>query len=117
MYFQSSNRHLLRVRLRKHFLFVAVAFSTLFFHAVGALAATITVTSAADSGPGTLRQAILDAASGDTINFSLPSGTTEITLTSNELLINRSLLALEIRSAPVQKCPHDCAELRHWNFF
>ena len=34
--------------------------------------ATITVTSATDSGPGSLRAAIAGAASGDTINFSLP---------------------------------------------
>jgi hypothetical protein len=26
-------------------------------------------------------------------------------------------LALEIRSTPVQKCPHDCAELQHAEFF
>jgi len=34
-------------------------------------AATITVTSAADSGAGSLRQALLDAAAGDTIDFDL----------------------------------------------
>src|SRR6266481_5665253 len=33
--------------------------------------AAITVTSAADSGAGSLRQAIIDAPSGATINFSL----------------------------------------------
>ncbi|MGD9030083.1 MAG: hypothetical protein PVG25_09740, partial [Anaerolineae bacterium] len=33
-------------------------------------AATITVTSTADSGPGTLRQALLDAVNGDTITFA-----------------------------------------------
>jgi hypothetical protein len=33
-------------------------------------AQTRTVTSSADSGPGTLRQALLDAASGDTITFA-----------------------------------------------
>ncbi len=52
---------------------------------------TITVTSAGDTGTGTLRQAILDAAAGDTINFSLPSGTTSIILTSDQLLINKNL--------------------------
>ena len=55
----------------------------------------LTVTSSADSGgtcPGadcTLRQAILVASSGDTINFS--AGITTITLTSTELLINKNL--------------------------
>ena len=40
-------------------------------------AATFTVTSTANSGPGTLRQAILDANASpgtDTINFNLPGG-------------------------------------------
>src|SRR5437762_10205150 len=60
-----------------------------------AQAATLTVNSAADAGgtcPGpscTLRQAIATAASGDTINFA--AGLTTITLTSDELLINKSL--------------------------
>src|SRR5436190_777536 len=58
-------------------------------------AATITVNSAADAGgscPGascTLRQAIATAASGDTINFA--AGLTTITLTTDELLINKNL--------------------------
>jgi CSLREA domain-containing protein len=61
----------------------------------GAQAETLTVTSAADAGgscPGascTLRQAIATAASGDTINFA--AGITTIDLTSDELLINKSL--------------------------
>jgi hypothetical protein len=38
-------------------------------HAPVSRAATLTVTSTADSGPGTLRQAILDAVSGDTITL------------------------------------------------
>jgi CSLREA domain-containing protein len=58
--------------------------------------ATITVNSTGDAGgscpgaPCTLRQAILAAASGDTINFSAGTITT-ITLTSAELLINKNL--------------------------
>ncbi|NMC54009.1 MAG: hypothetical protein GYA48_10285, partial [Chloroflexi bacterium] len=46
-----------------------------------AQAATLTVTSTANSGAGTLRQAIADAADGDTISFSLTTPAT-ITLTS-----------------------------------
>src|SRR2546421_6721826 len=41
------------------------------------LLATFTVTSTADAGPGTLRQAILDANASptpDTIDFNLPTG-------------------------------------------
>ena len=33
-------------------------------------AATITVTNTNDSGPGSLRQAIINASPGDTINFA-----------------------------------------------
>jgi hypothetical protein len=68
------------------------------FLALGVLAraATLTVTSTADSGgscPGadcTLRQAIVNAGSGDTINFSLPPGSI-IELTSNQLFITKDL--------------------------
>ena len=54
------------------------------------LAVTRTVTNSADSGAGTLRQAILDASAsgGDTINFAV-SGV--ITLTSGELAIAKNL--------------------------
>jgi hypothetical protein len=45
-------------------------------------AAIITVTNINDNGPGSLRQSILDAAPGDTINFSV---TGAIRLTSGEL--------------------------------
>src|SRR4051794_157152 len=52
-------------------------------------ASTITVTNLADSGPGSLRQAIADAAPGDTINFGV-MGT--ITLTSGQIVIDKSLV-------------------------
>jgi uncharacterized repeat protein (TIGR03803 family) len=52
--------------------------------------ATDTVTSTADSGPGTLRTVIAGASAGDTINFSVGLGPT-ITLTSGEILINKNL--------------------------
>jgi hypothetical protein len=48
-----------------------------------------TVANTADSGPGSLRQAIANAATGETINFS-SSGT--ITLTSGELSITKDLI-------------------------
>ena len=55
-----------------------------------AMASTIAVTSVLDSGAGTLRQAIVDAAAGDTITFSLPDNA-QITLTSAQLTIDKNL--------------------------
>ncbi|MGB7068767.1 MAG: choice-of-anchor Q domain-containing protein [Pyrinomonadaceae bacterium] len=49
---------------------------------------TVTVINTNDSGAGSLRQAIVDASPGDTINFSV-TGT--ITLTSGQLVIDKSL--------------------------
>jgi predicted outer membrane repeat protein len=51
-------------------------------------ASTITVTNTNDSGPGSLRQAVIDATSGDTINFSV-TGT--IVLSTGEIEINKNL--------------------------
>jgi hypothetical protein len=66
-------------------LFSAVA---IFISSSAASAAT--VTNNADSGAGSLRQAIADAASGDTINFAATLNGQTITLAS-ELLINKNL--------------------------
>jgi hypothetical protein len=54
-------------------------------------AATITVTNTNDSGPGSLRQALMIANDGDTINFGV-TGT--ITLTSGGLPINKNITIL-----------------------
>src|SRR5690349_8204528 len=78
------------VKIRSRLLLRAVSAGLLVFSLGGAKAATLTVTSTADSGAGSLRQAILDAASGDTINFALPSNST-ITLATAELAISKSL--------------------------
>lgn len=51
-----------------------------------------TVTNTNDSGPDSLRQAILDADDGDTITFGV-TGT--ITLTSGELLIENKSLVIQ----------------------
>jgi len=57
-------------------------------------AATITVTNTNDSGAGSLRQAISDATSGDTIDFNLSGCPCTIALTSAELLIDRKNLII-----------------------
>ncbi len=53
-------------------------------------AATITVTNNNDGGAGSLRQAITNAASGDTITFA-PQVSGTITLTSAQLTVNKRL--------------------------
>ncbi|MFA7403031.1 MAG: choice-of-anchor Q domain-containing protein [Pelobacteraceae bacterium] len=55
----------------------------------GVEAATLTVTNFNDAGAGSLRQAVLDAAAGDTVDFA--AGITPITLTTGEIVINKSL--------------------------
>jgi hypothetical protein len=61
----------------------------LFIGAQNGLARTITVHSAADSGPGSLRQALVDAANGDTININAKL---TIYLTSGELVVGKNLM-------------------------
>jgi hypothetical protein len=52
---------------------------------------TLTVTSTLDSGAGTLRDAIAAAVDGDTIQFDTALNGQTITLTSGELLIDKSI--------------------------
>jgi len=81
------------------FLYLAVVLTlfplSVFVLQGSALAATLTVTSTADDGAGSLRQALVDAASGDTILFdttSFPDATTgTIDLTSGALIIDKPL--------------------------
>lgn len=51
----------------------------------------IVVTDSGDSGTGTLRQAVIDAVDGDTIQFS-PSSFPTITLTGGQITIDKSLM-------------------------
>lgn len=74
----------------RYFLFLVGILAVLIF-SLGvpcASAATITVTSNADSGPGSLRQAIASAASGDTITFD---NDYTITLASQLDIINKTV--------------------------
>src|SRR5262245_65711855 len=59
---------------------------------ISGLAVTVTVSSTADSGPGTLRDALASAANGDTIDAMGVSGT--ILLTSGQLLVTKSVTIL-----------------------
>jgi hypothetical protein len=56
-----------------------------------ALLSTLTVTNIADSGSGSLRAQIAAANSGDTIDFSSKLKGRMITLTTGELVVNKSL--------------------------
>ena len=69
--------------------YVACVIAALLLNATGARAATITVTNGNDSGPGSLRRAVIFASPGDTINFA-PS-VTAVNLTSGELVIDKNL--------------------------
>jgi hypothetical protein len=67
---------------------VLICFALFWTLAICAYASTITVTTTNDSGPGSLRQALVDANDGDTITFAV-TGT--IGLTSGELVIDNSV--------------------------
>jgi hypothetical protein len=58
---------------------------------MSAHAATITVTNTNDSGPGSLRQALVDAHYGDTINFDSSLKGQTITLTSGRLIVDKNV--------------------------
>ena len=69
----------------------ATCLSALCLIALNTQAATITVTNTNDNGTGSLRQALADAVDGDTINFNSSLNGQRITLTSGELLVNKSV--------------------------
>ena len=72
-------------------LLAGVALAAAFLLPAGtSLAKIVTVTTTADSGPGSLRNAIAEASGGGTITFA-PSVTGIITLTNGELAIGGNL--------------------------
>src|SRR5215467_7933280 len=79
------------VRIRMSIRFCTIAL--LCAPSLAALADTITVTNTNDGGPGSLRQALADAQTGDTIVFDL-GGVATISLTSGELLINKNIAVI-----------------------
>ena len=70
---------------------ITFGFVLALFAATSARAATITVTNAADSGAGSLRQSITSASSGDTITFANNLSGATITLTGGEVFISKNL--------------------------
>ena len=77
-------------RSRRFYLSCVIA--ALLLSAGVAPAGTITVTNGNDHGRGSLRQAILDASSGDTINFA--PGVTTVNLITDELVIDKNLTVI-----------------------
>jgi hypothetical protein len=71
----------------KKLLFTMLFFALIFL----SQAAIITVTNTNDAGPGSLRLALTNAASGDTINFSI---TGVITLTTGEIVLSQDVSIL-----------------------
>ena len=69
----------------------AISVSLLCAIGISAHAAVITVTNTNDSGPGSLRQALAVVNDGDAINFDSALNGQTITLTTAELLIDRSI--------------------------
>jgi hypothetical protein len=72
---------------------------TLVSSALPAAANTLVVTSSADGGPGSLRQALTDAGRGDTIVFD--PLVSVVQLTSGELVVNKDLSISGPITAPV----------------
>lgn len=77
-------------KARRIILTFAFAVIVLLIAPGAARAATLSVTNTNDGGAGSLRQAIADAAPGDTITFA-PDVRGTITLTSGQLQISKSL--------------------------
>src|SRR6476469_8420985 len=93
--FQEGRRHML-TESRQTFLVRLLLTTSLMIGMLGTvptmsvLAATITVTNTNDSGVGSLRQAMINAGSGDTITFHSSLSGQTITLVST-LVINKNL--------------------------
>jgi hypothetical protein len=71
--------------------FIAISVSLICVFGISAHAAVITVTNTNDNGPGSLRQALVDSQDGDTIDFDPSLKGQTISLTSAELVINKSI--------------------------
>ncbi|HEX5123210.1 MAG TPA: choice-of-anchor Q domain-containing protein [Rhodanobacteraceae bacterium] len=74
-------------RIRLHRRPLALCLAAVLAAPLPALASTITVTTCADSGAGSLRDAVATAISGDTIDFDAGLGCSTISLTSGAITI------------------------------
>jgi len=72
---------------------------TFHFYAVALQRPLVTVTSTADDGPGSLRQAVLDAPAGGLIDFAPALANQTVTLTASRILLEKSV-TIDGGSAP-----------------
>jgi hypothetical protein len=79
-------------RIMKKFLPSLFALAACGFTIPEARAATLVVTTAADSGAGSLRATIAAASNGDTVQFAAALNGQAITLTTHELVIDKDLV-------------------------
>jgi hypothetical protein len=87
----SGNSRSHRIRRRARFSTLATRATQVEVLENRLLLTAVTVTTTADSGPGSLRAAIAAASAGDTINFANQLKGQTITLTSGQISITRSL--------------------------
>ncbi|HEY4721158.1 MAG TPA: choice-of-anchor Q domain-containing protein, partial [Anaerolineae bacterium] len=80
------------------FLFVALAWLSL--NPIRAYAATLTVVNTNDSGPGSLREALVNAAAGDTITFASSLANQTIVLTTTEIVVTQTNITIDGSNAP-----------------
>src|SRR2546423_8367237 len=92
---ERSVRRPISLTVARLVLVVAVALGPSALLAFGDLppagAATVTVTNTGDLGPGSLRQAVADAAAGDTIRFDLTGCPCTIGLLGGQIAIGKNL--------------------------
>jgi len=81
----------LRALLAGSLVFGGALTASLVVGVLPASAATLTVTTCSDSGAGSLRQAVIGASAGDTIDFAPSPSCSLITLTSGDIAIARNL--------------------------
>ena len=83
--------HRRRAEFRALVAFALATFTVVIVPAQVGEAATLTVANCNDAGAGSLRQAVLDASTGDTITFGLSPSCNLITLTTGPILIDKSV--------------------------
>jgi hypothetical protein len=104
----------IRRRFRNLFFSLVLPASAILGSASLTEAATLTVANATDNGAGSLRQTILAAGSGDTINFDASLNGQTITLTSGEIAVNTSVTISGPGAALLTISGHNASRVFHF---